>query len=324
MLKAITGGDSVRHERKNQQQDGAFVFGGVVVIASNEPIQSTDYSSGLARRRLPVSFLKKVTDDDKEKWRCAGGIENAMRAELPGLLNWVLSMPDDEFSKITNGINTDLSKAERRHLVETNKLANWIDDNLIPDTNSVLYIGAVPNDSDDYKTIERDCATKLYPNNFKWCAENGYQAIAPNKFKNNVVDIAEHCKLSVREFQRDSKGKKVAGFRIRTPADEAVPTTIVKEILSGSAALCCTSADVRSPAGRMSVDSAANAGIFDKFKSNKFDVSLNDPDLFCESNKKCGTTSTIDIHAGSSGFEATQVQHSAALKQNSANDRGRL
>ena len=67
VLKAITGQDPVRLERKNKQQSNSFVFGGAVIIASNAPIQSTDYSSGLARRRLPIRFSKKISDADKKK-----------------------------------------------------------------------------------------------------------------------------------------------------------------------------------------------------------------------------------------------------------------
>lgn len=59
VLKALTGGDPVRLERKNKQQSGSFVFDGVVTIVSNEAIQATDYTSGLARRRLPIYFNKK-------------------------------------------------------------------------------------------------------------------------------------------------------------------------------------------------------------------------------------------------------------------------
>jgi len=55
-LKALTGGDPVRLEKKNKQQTGSFVFDGVIVIASNEAIQTADYTSGLMRRRMPVNF----------------------------------------------------------------------------------------------------------------------------------------------------------------------------------------------------------------------------------------------------------------------------
>ena len=60
VLKAITGGDPIRLERKHKQQQNSFIFRGAVIIASNEPIQSCDYTSGLGRRRLPLTFNIKT------------------------------------------------------------------------------------------------------------------------------------------------------------------------------------------------------------------------------------------------------------------------
>ncbi|MCK7579072.1 MAG: DUF5906 domain-containing protein [Chromatiales bacterium] len=41
MLKAITGGDHIPIERKNVQQTGSFVFEGLVLMATNEPMVSS-------------------------------------------------------------------------------------------------------------------------------------------------------------------------------------------------------------------------------------------------------------------------------------------
>jgi putative DNA primase/helicase len=259
VLKAITGGDPVRHERKNQQQSGSFVFSGVVVIASNEAIQSTDYSSGLARRRMPISFVRKVTDEDKAKWRHLGGIEKAMQAELPGLLNWVLSMTDDELNGCLSSINGALTKSSRNHLVETNKLAAWIDDNLVIKESSILYIGGSTRSIKDDSEVERECSAKLYPNYLRWCDKNGVQPIAVQRFSNNLLDIAEHCKLPVKQVNRDSQGRKIAGFKIRTIADIAVSTPITKVSLSAGG--CRSSADTNTPRTLDSADDADSADI---------------------------------------------------------------
>lgn len=73
----------MRYEKKSVQAGQGFVFGGVVVIVANEPIQTTDYTSGMIRRRMPVTFNNQVSDADKAKWKQRGGIENAMIQELP-------------------------------------------------------------------------------------------------------------------------------------------------------------------------------------------------------------------------------------------------
>ncbi len=168
VLKALTGGDPVRLEKKNQQQSGSFVFDGVVVVASNEAIQTADYTSGLIRRRMPVTFNRKVTDADKAKWANVGGIEAALRAELPGLLNWVVGMTEAEAKQVVGGINGEMTQAQRHHLIETNKLAAWLDDCCVVMESSVLYVGASIKNKHDTNEIDRAIVEKLYPSYENW------------------------------------------------------------------------------------------------------------------------------------------------------------
>lgn len=57
VLKAVTGRDLLRNEQKYQSgKKPAFKFKGMVMITANESIQTTDPTSGLARRRLTIPF----------------------------------------------------------------------------------------------------------------------------------------------------------------------------------------------------------------------------------------------------------------------------
>lgn len=47
VFKALTGQDSLRLERKHQQQGATFRFAGLVLLASNEALQTTDYHKRL-------------------------------------------------------------------------------------------------------------------------------------------------------------------------------------------------------------------------------------------------------------------------------------
>jgi len=163
-LKAITGGDPIRYERKNQQQGGSFVYSGVVVVASNEAIQTADYTSGLIRRRMPVVFNRKVTDEDKAKWANQGGIEAAMKKELPGLLNWVLAMTDDEVKAVIGGINGEMTHTQREHLIDTNKIAEWLNDNTVIIEGAITYIGKSTSEIKDVYEMEKLINEKLYSN----------------------------------------------------------------------------------------------------------------------------------------------------------------
>ena len=260
VLKAITGGDPIRHERKNQQQGESFIFGGVVVIASNEAIQSTDYTSGLARRRLPVVFNRKVTDEDKAKWLAKGGIEKAMKAELPGLLNWVLSMPDNEANEALGGINGELTKAQRRHYCETNKIAAWIDDNTVIDPDSIVRIGVSTRKlNDDYKA-EQEADTKLYPNYERWCIENGVNPIAVQNFSAALENVCGHVKITVKKLNRSNSGARLQGLSIRAFNEKhlKISTPITREFLNSddsSAGKCRSSDEGNTPETRASVDS---------------------------------------------------------------------
>jgi putative DNA primase/helicase len=212
VLKALTGGDPVRLERKNKQQGGSFVFDGVVMIVSNEAIQATDYTSGLARRRLPIYFNKKISDADKARWDKLGGVENVLKLELTGLLNWALTMPYKDFKAIAGSISGTLTKSQRNHLIDTNKIAAWVDDNLILQKDSRLFIGSVPKS----ETPSSEIQNRLYPDYHKWCSDNGVSAVSVSLFPPpRLADLCEHLKLPVKRLDRSNRGRSFEGFVIR-------------------------------------------------------------------------------------------------------------
>ncbi|PPK76925.1 P4 family phage/plasmid primase-like protein [Methylobacter tundripaludum] len=213
-LKALTGGDPVRFEKKNQQQSGSFVFDGVVVIASNEAIQTADYTSGLIRRRLPVNFNSKVTYSDKQKWAAVGGIEAVMHKELAGLLNWATSMPDAEVKAVIGGINGQMTQTQRDHLVETNKIAAWMDDNIIIEPNAVTYVGgSMKGKTEDETSLAR--REKLYANYESWCSDGAVHPVALQRFTANITDVCDQLKIDVIALSKDRNGKPIKGIAIR-------------------------------------------------------------------------------------------------------------
>ncbi len=64
VLKAMTGQDPLRLERKNQQQEGSFIYEGQTLMMSNERLATTDYSSGIERRRMTVELTKRITKEE--------------------------------------------------------------------------------------------------------------------------------------------------------------------------------------------------------------------------------------------------------------------
>jgi putative DNA primase/helicase len=245
VLKAITGGDTVRFEKKGIQAGQGFVFTGVVAIVANEPIQTKDYTSGMIRRRMPVTFNNQVTDADKAKWKHHGGIEYAMKQELSGFLNWALDMPDDEVRLVIGGINGEMTAIQRQHLIQTNALARWVDECCIASVDSVVGVGrsmAKERDSD----IKADAVNeKLYSNYEYWCEGQNIHPLAMNKFSENLIDVCKQVKLDISKPNRTNQGAVIKGLMIRKPFHGKHPTPITNTSLSDEPSddKCCISAE---------------------------------------------------------------------------------
>ena len=103
-FKALTGGDSLRYEEKLKSIGEPFVYTGMVMVAANEPIQTTDNTSGLSRRRLTIEFNRPLYDKSSEAKDMikidTGRVSGVWRNYLPGLVNWVLEMSDEDMRQI--------------------------------------------------------------------------------------------------------------------------------------------------------------------------------------------------------------------------------
>jgi len=260
VLKALTGGDLIRLEKKNQQQENSFVYFGVVMIVANEAIQSSDYSSGLARRRMPIYFNKRVTDEDKEKWSTLGGIEKAMQPEIPALLNWVLEMPDSDLKKTLDSINSGLNNSQRMHMVNTNKLAAWIDDCLVIKETHEVYIGGSALSLKDQGEIDLLINTKLYPNYEQWCTDNKVKPIAVQRFSNNLIDISELLKIKIEKTPRDKNGRKIKGIAIRRDEHLNYLTPITQHSLSADG--CRSDVEEDTLVSTVSADGVEGVGVY--------------------------------------------------------------
>jgi putative DNA primase/helicase len=134
-LKAITGQDFGRMEEKFKAQR-TEVAPVMVVVAANEPVQSADYTSGLVRRRLSMAFRHRpAVPKDLLSWH-AGAWHGALAPEIPGILNWVLALPDTQMEALlqqTTALVPSLHATWAQSLVDTNPLAEWANQALLLD-----------------------------------------------------------------------------------------------------------------------------------------------------------------------------------------------
>lgn len=183
VLKAITGGDPLRYEKKSIQAGEPFVFRGLVMIAANEAVQSKDYTSGLARRKIPVQFEHRATEKEKRRYRKQGGIIKVMQGQMSGLVNWLLSLDESEVVELINNPDGEMKRQKVESEIKVNPLLAWLNQNVVKCTTGQEedYIG-------DKKANPTEC---LYPNYVDWCDRQGREPLSTTRFGGLVID---NCK----------------------------------------------------------------------------------------------------------------------------------
>jgi putative DNA primase/helicase len=216
-LKAITGGDPIRLERKYRQQGGLFTFTGVVVIAGNEVIQSVDYTSGLSRRRLTVVMNNRVEEAKRDP-----DLLDKLCSELPGILNWVLALDWKSAREILRNTASIGLERSREVQLDTNPIAAWADECLVYEAEAKAQIGNLPNDPDMF---EAKISKWLYVSYVHWCRSGGYRPMAIRRFSSLLCDLGENLGYDVAKH-RDGKGNKIRGLRLREASDVGKPSFV--------------------------------------------------------------------------------------------------
>jgi len=210
VLKAITGQDKNRIEVKGRQQkcgDG-FTFKGFVMLSANEPCQNADYTSGLERRRLSVPFNVQTPPEFRRD------LDEEFQPYIPGLLEWVLTMPEAEVRSLvvnTNKSVSTLARVRGEALCDANPLADWLDACLILDPDSKTYVGL----DDPERTTDW-----LYANYTIFIRQTNCRPVAQQRYTRLLEDLCcNQLKIPGIKRGRDRYGSFFTGLRIRTKGD---------------------------------------------------------------------------------------------------------
>lgn len=182
MLKAMTGGDHLPMERKNQQQYGTFKYDGLVLMATNDEISSSD--SGLERRRITIRFNRVVTTERQEEWRKKGGETSVLHKEIPGLILWLLELSEADIHDRLHQLPERIKAANVLGMRAGSSVADWVHEECDFEPGSESEIGL-------YKPDDHMTHNKLYPAYRIWCEATGRKhPLAQNKFKANLIEVA--------------------------------------------------------------------------------------------------------------------------------------
>jgi phage/plasmid-associated DNA primase len=236
-LKAITGSDWIRSERKYQNENQEpFQFKGVVIITANEAIQSTDYTSGLARRRLTIPFDRPFTGGPNEqreliKFNQKGEPEGDFAPLLPGLVNWLLDMTEEEMRSYlmeTSKRVEFFKKYEKLQNLRSNPLLDWLEHKVIYDPGVASAIGFTKNAPMGSSNIYDNQNKWLYASYAEFSRQCNTGVMSRSRFEVLLMDILTH-QLDLKVFsKRTTRGVRIINIAVResSPKYEGWPSVV--------------------------------------------------------------------------------------------------
>ena len=247
-LKALTGGDLLRMEEKNIQERCEQTADGLVLIAANEEVQSSDYTSGLGRRRLTLYFTHVPTTPRDLLSIHGRTFHGAFVPELPGLLTWVLAMPDQtmyDLLSLDHQYRTPGLRASWvQTLLATNPLAEWAHGHLVLEEGATTQVGVADKiditvthhepleqkSTSTRETFYKNEATWLYPNYVVHMQQVGSKPLALKRFAGALHDfLAQQLRVEGITHTQDRYGSRFHGVRLRTATDDAQNRALLLE-----------------------------------------------------------------------------------------------
>jgi putative DNA primase/helicase len=228
-LKNLTGQDTLPYEVKFKQSKGGFTPNALVIVSTNEVIQSCDYTSGLARRRISVPMFNQIKGDRQKNLieHKNGQMYGEFLPYIPGLLNWVLSMDEELATSIVKNYEVSvpsLLAMKARTLVETNPIADWLDNFVVYEKEARTNVGVAKRDKDSNSpSWYLDTEKWLYPNYAEYCHNSGTRPVSLRRFVTLLSDLGKNqLGLDIRR-ERDRFGSYFVGLKIRDHGNSSPP-----------------------------------------------------------------------------------------------------
>ena len=225
VLKAITGRDLIRNERKFQGGSlKPFKFNGLVMITANEPIQTTDPTSGLARRRLTIPFDRPFTGSSAEQRTLIdmddSGVPFGDFAKLlPGLVNWLLDMSEMDMRQYLMETNQKVgffAKHHREQILKSNQIMDWMDHCLIFDPGNSAPVGLAKNSQPGSSNVYVSWDKWLYASYCEFSRGSNSNILGRSRFETLLMDVCVHqLRLNIYKF-KDRRGMRVKNLACRS------------------------------------------------------------------------------------------------------------
>jgi P4 family phage/plasmid primase-like protien len=224
VLKALTGGDLLRNEQKFQTDaQKPFKFGGLVMITANEPIQTTDPTSGLARRRLTIPFNNpfKGTAAQQHVLIDMDGKGNAygkFALLLPGLVNWVLDLSHAEMKELLMETAKKVPfyvGYQTEQVLKSNQLLDWMHHSIVFEFNVASAVGFAKPAPQGSSGVYVNHDKWLYASYCEFCKYSNTNILGRSRFESLLMDACVH-QLGLNVYRlKNSRGMRVVNLMVR-------------------------------------------------------------------------------------------------------------
>ena len=240
VLKQMTGEDYIPWERKGENPDYAdgFTLEGWVVVATNKEVLPSDHTNSLFRRRIPVYLSRVVSEEDRRSlldFTHDGSLKGELAPYLPGVFNWVMSMPDElmeAYIKTPRQYVRSMGAFQAQSLLQTDNLASWVEEHVVFESDAWTKIGNKTHS-------HRDC---LYSNYVNYCEAASVKPLSLTKFSGALENLLQkQLGLDAGRKRDRNSGAGFRNIRLVKTADindkeilvEDLPLTITK-VLQGN------------------------------------------------------------------------------------------
>jgi putative DNA primase/helicase len=150
---------------------------------------------------------------------------------IPGLLNWVLAIDEEVATSIVKNYEESvpsLLAMKAKTLVETNPIADWLDNFVVYEKEARTNIGVAKRDKDSNSPCwYLDTDRWLYPNYAEYCHNSGTRPVSLRRF----VTLLSGLEI---KRERDRFGSYFVGLKIRSENDHEPPlitgnTSVLKD-----------------------------------------------------------------------------------------------
>ncbi|ENU7733951.1 DUF5906 domain-containing protein [Salmonella enterica] len=207
-IKAITGGDAVEIDPKNEHQYTA-VLRAVVIATNNTPMIFTERAGGVARRRVIFQFNNKVSEKDKDP-----ALPQKIAAEIPVIVRRLLASfanPEEAKNLLLEQRNSDEALEVKRAANPVIALAVALD--FLEYPNGMMMGGGKKAEED------RNPHTYLYHAYLAYMEYMGLsKPLSVTEFGKAVKEAANE--IGNRYLTREIKGRKQTNARLNERSKE--------------------------------------------------------------------------------------------------------